>query len=214
MLKPYEELVKLDVRPFCETRKAKDENGREIEVPYLNWAKCVELLHENGAKAVYYVPKRGADGSYLFRSADVETSKGRRTGCWFVSVEIHIDDLVFDMDMPLMNGSLVVYEDTLNQLRIANCHARAFVKGVAIRTGLGFGLWSGERDTDAAADDLSGHNIYAIKERVERLITYKEQRGLDHRDLLSALNLNDKQFRTLMAAFDNIAVLEKKLNAL
>lgn len=214
MLKPYKELVEYDVLPDCDKRKAKDDKGNEIEVDYLNWAKCIELLHANGAETVYYTPKRAPDGSYLFRSADVESSKGRKTGCWFVSVEIHIDDLVFDMDMPLMNGSLVVYEDTLNQLRISNCHARAFVKGVAIRTGLGFKLWAKERDTDTAGDDLSGHNIFAIKERIERLITAKEQNGLDHKDLLAALNLNDKQFRVLMASFDNIAVLEKKLSAL
>lgn len=214
MLKPYSELVELDVLPSCDKRKAKDDKGKEIEVPYLNWAKCIELLHENGAKEVYYTPVQNPNGGYLFESASV-TSKGeRKTGCWFVKVEIHIDELVFTMDMPLMNGSLVVYEDTLNQLRISNCHARAFVKGVAIRTGLGFSLWSKEKDTDTAQDDLSGHSIYAIKERIGRLITYKEQNGLDHNDMLSHLGLNEKQFKSLMASFDNIGVLEKKLHEL
>lgn len=214
MLKPYSELVKIDVLPFCDMREAKDDSGKKIQVPYLNWAKCVELLHENGAEVVYYTPLKGPDGSYVFASRDVANKDGRKTGCYFVSVEIHIDDLTFQMDMPLMNGSIVVYDDTLNQLRIANCHARAFVKGVAIRTGLGFRLWVNDKDTDPAPDDLSGHSIYAIKERVERLITVKEQRGLEHRDLLTVLGLNDKQFKTLMASFDNIAVLEKKLSAL
>lgn len=214
MLKPYSELVKIDVLPFCDMREAKDDSGKKIQVPYLNWAKCVELLHENGAEVVYYTPLKGPDGSYVFASRDVANKDGRKTGCYFVSVEIHIDDLTFQMDMPLMNGSIVVYDDTLNQLRIANCHARAFVKGVAIRTGLGFRLWVNDKDTDPAPDDLSGHSIYAIKERVERLITAKEQRGLEHRDLLTVLGLNDKQFKTLMASFDNIAVLEKKLSAL
>ena len=214
MLKPYSELVKIDVLPFCDMREAKDDSGKKIQVPYLNWAKCVELLHENGAEVVYYTPLKGPDGSYVFASRDVANKDGRKTGCYFVSVEIHIDDLTFQMDMPLMNGSIVVYDDTLNQLRIANCHARAFVKGVTIRTGLGFRLWVNDKDTDPAPDDLSGHSIYAIKERVERLITAKEQRGLEHRDLLTVLGLNDKQFKTLMASFDNIAVLEKKLSAL
>lgn len=214
MLRPYSELVKIDVLPYCDMREAKDDSGHKIKVPYLNWAKCVELLHENGAEVVYYTPLKGADGSYVFTSREVANKDGRQTGCYFVSVEIHIDDLVFQMDTPLMNGSIVVYDDTLNQLRIANCHARAFVKGVAIRTGLGFQLWVNDKDTDPASDDLSGHSIYAIKERVERLITVKEQRGLEHRDLLTVLGLNDKQFKTLMASFDNIAVLEKKLSAL
>jgi hypothetical protein len=46
MLKPYSELVKIDVLPFCEVRETKDENGKKIKVPYLNWAKCKELLHK------------------------------------------------------------------------------------------------------------------------------------------------------------------------
>ena len=213
-LKPYHELVKLDVLPHCDMREAKDERGKKIQVPYLNWAKCVELLHENGAGTVYYTPLRGPDGSYLFPSLSVSNKDGRKTGCWFVSVEIHIDDLVFTMDMPLLNGSLMVYEDTLNQLRIANCHARAFVKGVAIRTGLGFQLWVSDRDTDAAPDDLSGHSLQAIKTRMEHLITAKLQGGMDMGDILSGVGLNQKQFDKLMASYASLAELESRIRAL
>ena len=214
MLKPYHEMVQVDVLPRCDYREAKDDNGKKIKVPYLNWATCKSMLHENGAETVYFTPLKTLEGSYLFTSANVANKDGRKTGCWFVSVEVHIDDLVFTMDMPLMNGSLVVYEDTLNQLRISNAHARAFVKGVAIHTGLGFNLWTTEKDTERDSDDLSGHSIWSIKERIERMITAKEKAGLDHRDLLSTLNLNDKQFRTLMLQFNNIATLEQKLQQL
>ena len=47
MLKNYDELVKIDVTPYCDLRDAKDDKGKPIKVPYLNWAKCKELLHEN-----------------------------------------------------------------------------------------------------------------------------------------------------------------------
>ena len=40
MLKPYSELVKVDVTKYCKKRDGMD---------YLNWAKCVELFHEHGA---------------------------------------------------------------------------------------------------------------------------------------------------------------------
>lgn len=213
-LKPFSELVKIDVTPHCDKREAKDDKGKKIEVPYLNWAKCVELLHEHGAEVVYFVPLKDANGSYLFTSREVENKDGRKTGCYFVSVEIHIDDLVFTMDAPLMNGSLVVWDDTLNQLRIANCHARAFVKGVAIRTGLGFKLWSEDKDTDSAPDDLSGHNINAIKQRVEQLLTTKLQNGLDMDDVYGALGISKKRFDLIMAGFNDIYVLEKKLREL
>lgn len=211
MLKPYSELVKIDVLPYCDKREAKDDKGRKVQVPYLNWATCKNLLHENGAESVYFVPIKAPNGSYLFMSAEVENKDGRRTGCWFVSVEIHIDDRTFAMDMPLMNGSLVVYEDTLNQLRIANAHARAFVKGVAIHTGLGFSLWCTDKDTEPDPDDLSGHSIMAIKRRIETELTAKMQRGMDMDDILSALRINRRQFDNTMKAFDNIQWLENQI---
>lgn len=211
MLKPYSELVKIDVLPYCDKREAKDDRGKKVQVPYLNWATCKNLLHENGAESVYFVPLKAPNGSYLFMSAEVENKDGRRTGCWFVSVEIHIDDRTFAMDMPLMNGSLVVYEDTLNQLRIANAHARAFVKGVAIHTGLGFSLWCTDKDTEQDPDDLSGHSIVAIKRRIETELTAKMQRGMDMDDILSAIGINRRQFDNTMKAIDNIQWLESQI---
>lgn len=106
MLKGFNELVQIDVLPFCDKRKAKDDSGKPIEVPYLPWAKCKMLLHENGANEVYFVPLKNETGGYLFQSKEVHDKNGRTTGCYFVSVEIHIDDKTFRMDMPLMNGSL------------------------------------------------------------------------------------------------------------
>lgn len=211
MLKPYNELVKIDVLPYCDKREAKDDKGRKVLVPYLNWATCKTLLHENGAESVYFVPLKAPNGSYLFMSADVENKDGRKTGCWFVSVEIHIDDRTFTMDMPLMNGSLVVYVDTLNQLRISNAHARAFVKGVAIHTGLGFSLWCTDKDTEQDPDDLSGHSIVAIKRRIETELTAKMQRGMDMDDILSAIGINRRQFDNTMKAIDNIQWLESQI---
>lgn len=214
-LLPFEELIKIDVRPFCETRKAKDDNGNVVDVPYLNWAKCVKLLHENGAKDVWFTPRICPETkTYLWPQADVTTRKGYKTQCWFVSVEIHIDELVFNMDTPLLNGALVVYEDTLNQLRISNAQARAFVKGVALRTGLGFDLWAESGDGDDGDDDLSRHNIWAIRERLERAITAKEKAGLDHKDLLAALRINDKQLNQLMGYFAKLDNLEKAVSKL
>lgn len=214
MLKPYNELVQVDVLPRCDYREAKDERGQKVKVPYLNWAVCKSMLHENGAETVYYTPLKTPEGSYLFGSREVANKDGRKTGCWFVSVEVHIDDLTFTMDMPLLNGSLVVYEDTLNQARISNAHARAFVKGVAIHTGLGFKLWMNEKDTDAAPDDLSGHSILAIKQRLELLLTEKQKQGWSMGEIYRAIGITEKQFQILMKAFDNIYVVEEGLKKL
>lgn len=213
-LKPYDELVNLDVTPYCDIRQAKDDRGKNIDVAYLNWARCKQLLHDNGAKDVYYVPLR-ENGSYLFESKTVTSKNERTTGCYFVKVEIHIDDLAFEMDYPLMNGTNVVYDDTLNQLRISNAHARAFVKGVAIRTGLGFSLWLKEQEEDSKADDLYSHSPQAIKQRLELAITQKMRKNnLTQGELCKAIGLDEKRFIRDMQALDDISVIEQKLQSL
>ena len=68
MLKPYAELRKVDVLPFCEMREAKDDKGKTIKVPYLNWAKCVDLLYQNGAEKVFFEPCTLPNGSSLIMS--------------------------------------------------------------------------------------------------------------------------------------------------
>ena len=61
MLKPYSELVKIDVLPYCDKREAKDDKGRKVQVPYLNWATCKNLLHENGAEVTVITGFRNKD---------------------------------------------------------------------------------------------------------------------------------------------------------
>lgn len=216
MLKKFDELYAIDVRPFCDFKKGKDDDGKVIEIPYLNWAKCVTLLHENGAETVYFTPLKNDDGSYLFTSRDVMNKDGRTTSCYFVSVEIHIDDLVFTQDLPLLNGNLVVYDDTLNQLRISNAHTRAFVKGVAIRTGLGFSLWADDFEGEkATSEDLSVHNIWKIKTRIEETITAKMKNGMTTTELCGKLGIKEKNLQDMLGNyFNNIAWLENALKKL
>ena len=215
MLKKFEELYKIDVRPFCDVKEAKDDKGKKIEIPYLNWAKCVTLLHDNGAETVYFTPLRNANGGYLFESREVHNKDGRATGCYFVSVEIHIDDLVFTQDLPLLNGNLVVYDDTLNQLRISNAHARAFVKGVAMRTGLGFDLWLKDIESVATEDDLSKHYIFAIKERFQQEYTkVLRDKHLTTKEIAEKCAMSEDEVKVLFTFFDQLDRFEKKLLAL
>ena len=53
-----------------------------------------------------------------------------------------------------------------------------------------------------------------MKERLERLITTKERNGLDHRDLLAALGINDKQLARMMSYFASLDKLEKAVSKL
>lgn len=217
MLKSFAELRKIDVLPYCETRDAKDENGRKIQVPYLNWAKCKDLLHENGAEVVYFEPLVNENGSTLFMTdVPFTDSKGNKNRCFEVRVKIVIDDLEFTQNYPLLNGVYVVREDTINQLRLSNAQARAFVKGVAIRTGLGFGLWVTNDETTQknGEEDLYFHNILKIRERMERLITAKMDSGLTIQQICEQLRIDEDQFNVYMKQYAILDRLEKAIRKL
>ena len=133
-LASYEELRKVDVSEWVEKRDGAD---------YLNWAKVVDLLHEYGAEKVYFEPVANPEtGSSLFMTEQVFTdSKGNTNRVYETAVRIVIDDLVFIQRGPVTNGSNPVKDNSMTQQRLWNCQTRLFVKGVAIRTGLGFNLW-------------------------------------------------------------------------
>ena len=214
MLKSFAELYAIDVLPFCEKRKAKDDNGKQIEVPYLNWARCKMLLHENGATNVWFEPCVNANGSSLFMSDQVFTdSKGNTNRCYEVRVKIVIDDLEFEAQYPLMNGSNPVKDNSLTQQRVWNAQTRAFVKGVAIRTGLGFKLWLDDSDGDSGEEDLSRHNIFAIRERMQIAYTNLMKRGMTTREVAQAMGTSEQTVQYyLNGIFDEIYRFEKGLN--
>ena len=216
MLKSWNEMRKIDVLPFCDKREAKDDNGRKIEVPYLNWAKCKELLHQNGAEVVYFEPCVNANGSSLFMSDQVFTDKNGVTNrCYEVRVKIVIDDLEFEAQYPLMNGSNPVKDNSMTQQRLWNAQTRAFVKGVAMRTGLGFGLWlKDEADALDQSDDLSSHSIYAIKERMQIEYTNLIKRGFSTRQIAENCGMTEELVRVVFTYFDQIAEFEKRLQSL
>lgn len=164
----FNELKAIDVKEHCEYREAKDDRGKAIKVPYLNWAKCKMLLHEHGAETVYFEPCVNASGSSLFMSDQVFTDKNGTTNrCYEVRVKIVIDNLEFESQFPLMNGSNPVKDNSMTQQRLWNAQTRAFVKGVAIRTGLGFDLWLNDTESISQEEDLSKHNIMSIKKRLQ-----------------------------------------------
>lgn len=220
MLKPYNELRKIDITQFCERRETKDEHGKKIEVPYLNWAKCVDLLHEYGAETVYYEPLiNEKNGSTLFMVDEpFVDSKGNKNRCFEVRVKIVIDDLEFIQNYPLMNGVYVVREDTINQLRVSNAHARAFVKGVAIRTGLGFELWiKGDETTSNSAnteDDLAAHDLMKCKQRLSELISMKMAGGISIEEMANACGMEFLEFQAIFTWFDKLQKIENKVREL
>lgn len=134
MLKSYEEMRKIDVKPFCEKRDG---------IFYLNWAMCINLLHEYGAERVYWLPiPDEKTGSSLRMAETTFTDKSGNTNrCYETRIKVVIDDNVYEMQTPVLNGANPVKDNSMTQQRVWNSMCRAFVKCVAIHTGLGFDLW-------------------------------------------------------------------------
>ena len=216
-IKSYAEMRKIDVLPYCDYREAKDDRGHKIQVPYLNWAKCKELLHEHGAETVYFEPCVNANGSSLFMSDQVFLDKNEVPNrCYEVRVKIVIDDLEFEAQYPLMNGSNPVKDNSMTQQRLYNAQTRAFVKGVAVRTGLGFGLWvtGDEAEDKNPAEDLSSHNLFAIRERIQVAYTNAIKKGLSSSEIATKMDMTEDEVKLHFTFFDQLNRFEQKLNAL
>lgn len=207
MLKSYEDLRKLDVSKWVEKRDNAD---------YLNWAKVVDLLHENGAKKVYFEPVvNEITGSSLFMTEkQFEDNKGNTNNVYETAVKIVIDDLEFIQRGPVTNGSNPVKDNSMTQQRLWNCQTRLFVKGVAIRTGLGFDLWLKDEERiekDNWEDDLSKHNLSKIQERMQQLVTQKMKQGISVNKIVTNLGITEEEFNNYFTYFKILDRLEKRI---
>lgn len=129
MLKSYEELRKIDVKPFCEERDG---------LTYLNWAKCIELLHDNGAEKVYFepIPDEKTGSSLRMTEVAFEDSKHNTNRVYETRIKVVIDDLEFIMQTPVMNGSNPVKDNSMNQNRVWTSMCRALSKALQYIPGL------------------------------------------------------------------------------
>ena len=134
MLKSYKEMREVDITRFCEDRDGK---------LYLNWAKCVDLLHENGAEKVYFepIPDPRTGSSSRYTDVVFTDKNGVQNRCYETLIKVVIDDNEYYMQSPVMNGANPVKDNSMSQQRVWNSMCRSFVKCVAIHTGLGVDLW-------------------------------------------------------------------------
>ena len=130
------------------------------------------------------------------------------------AVKIVIDDMEFIQRGPVTNGSNPVKDNSMTQQRLWNCQTRLFVKGVAIRTGLGFNLWlKNEQDDEKNNwdDDLSKHNIFKIQERLQQLISTKMKQGIGLPKIASNLGISEEELRNYFTYFKILDRLEKRI---
>ena len=204
----YEELRKIDVSEYTEERDG---------AKYLNWAKCIDLLHQNGANEVYFIPMTNEKGSSLFMTDitfETGNEKNKKTNrCYETRIEIHIDEKIYYIQSPVMNGANPVQDNSMSQQRVWNSMCRSFVKGVAIYTGLGFDLWlknENDEKTSNMDDDLSKHDIFKIKERVQELYTQKHK-ILSTSDIAQRLHKTEDEIKAIFSYFDTLNNFEKDL---
>ncbi len=206
-LPSYEELRKVDVSQWVDKRDGAD---------YLNWAKVVDLLHQLGATTVYFEPiVNEKTGSSLFMTEQqFIDSKENTNRVYETAVRIVIDDLDFVQRGPVTNGANPVKDNSMTQQRLWNCQTRLFVKGVAIRTGLGFDLWLKEEtknEKESQEEDLSKHNIYKIAQRVKELLTRKMQLGLTMQDIAEQMQMDEDELKACLSYYAKLDRLEKAL---
>ena len=199
MLKSYEELRKVDVRPYCEERDG---------MLYLNWAKCIDLLHEHGAENVYWLPIPDPNtGNSLRMVNKVFTDKNNVSNqCYETRIMVVIDDKTYEMQSPVMNGSNPVKDNSMSQQRVWNSMCRSFVKCVAINTGLGFDLWLKE-EMRPFGNGIPQENAKPTNAQIKTLqdICKKNNVNLDY-----WIKSNGKTFETLTA--EDVGMMLRTLN--
>ena len=205
MLKNWNEMRKVDISKYVKKRDGAD---------YLPWAECLKLLYDNGAEKVEIIPCVNEIGSSLFMSDHFFTDKnGVVNRCYEVRLGVIIDDKNYSINYPVMNGVNPVKDNSMNQNSVHKAQMRAFVKCVAINTGLGFDLWRDDSDIEEV-DDLSKHNLFAVKERLQQAYTRAIKKGMSTSDIAKAVNKTEDEVRILFTYFDQLNRFEQELNAL
>ena len=210
MLKPYKELREVDVSEFTEKR-----DGAE----YLPYNKCIYLLHEHGAETVYFLPVQNPKtGGSLYESETVfEDKNGVKNRCYETRIEIHIDDKVYYMQSPVMNGANPVKDNSMSQQRVWNSMTRSFVKAVAIYTGLGFSLWLKEEENERKQQNQAdqNHDIMQVQNRVFETVTAIQKKGnMTIADIAKQMDRTEDELRTYLKYYGILNNVEHNLNVI
>lgn len=202
--KTFDEMLKVNVNAYV-----KDRDGAS----YLPWAACKKLLHDNGAEVVMFWPVPGPDGSTLRKSElEFKDKNGNVNRAYEVLVHIQVDNLQWETAYPVLNGNNPVKDNSMSQLRVHNSIRRAFVKGVAERTGLGFNLWLNEDDLPQDdVEDLSKHSLGKCKQRMLETVTAKINSGIPLNIIADRLGMDEDTLRAKFSLYNELARLEKAI---
>jgi len=210
MLKPYNEMRQIDVTTYCENRDGAD---------YLPYNKCIDLLHENGAEVVFFLPvPNPKTGSSLYETETVfEDKNGVKNRCYETKIEIHIDDKVYYMQSPVMNGANPVKDNSMSQQRVWNSMTRSFVKAVAMYTGLGFSLWLDEEETERKQQREADvyHDIKKVQERVFETVTaIQKKSNMSLGQIAEKMGRTEEELQQFLKQYKILDAVENNLNVI
>ena len=210
MLKPYSEMRKIDVSQFTEKRDGAD---------YLPYNKCIDLLHEHGAEEVYFLPvPNPKTGNSLYETETVFVDKnGVANRCYETKIEIHIDDKVYYMQSPVMNGANPVKDNSMSQQRVWNSMTRSFVKAVAMYTGLGFSLWLDEEETERKQQHEADmyHDIKKVQERVFETVTaIQKKSNMSLGQIAEKMGRTEEELQQFLKQYKILDAVENNLNVI
>lgn len=208
-LKLYEH----DITPFIKERKAMKKNtttGQWVvddskpPLKYLEWSRVLKLLYELGAKKVTYGNMRNSQTEHPVYLNSANTAP-------FVIVEVFIDDDRFELVYPVINGYEKGYAD--NQLHVHNATQRAFVKCVAINTGLGLSLW--EKDEEQVLTEIPNNNSNELNIELNTKLNRYFSNAIailgDANNVHAELNTNKNMFKNLYEG-DNIIAKQEMID--
>lgn len=204
--KSFEEMMKVKIDKYTKKR-----DGAE----YLPWAACMVLLYKNGAEKVFFEPLVDpiTNSSVFMSDKEFKDKTGTINRCYEVAVRITIDDDVFVMRTPIMNGANPVKDNSLSQQRVWAAQCRAFVKGVAMRTGLGFNLWLRGDLEDQDEDDTWMQDVRKYCEKLQELYSTALSKFKKNALVYKALDMTEEEVLNHFKYCDQLYNMEEKLIA-
>ncbi len=202
----FREMYAYDVKPFIKTKHPfkkidgayKEDTSKTLK--FIEWSKILCLLYELGAESVRY--------GNIFTDEGHPSFVNKAGTAPFVRVWVTIDNDRFEIAHPVLNGYEKGYAD--NQLHIHNATQRAFVKCIAINTGLGLSLWEqDEEETVETPDAVSKESNLKLNQKIFSLFnTLTKLCDNDANKAHTALGTNQSQLKQIWDG-DNVLLKEE-----
>lgn len=117
-----------------------------------------------------------------------------------------------NLDQPEEYVEIVAYGDGVDSLDKAPGKATTYADKYAIMKA--YKVESGDDTDTTPSDDLEGHDIYKIKERIQKLLTGKIASGKEQGEIDKVLGMTSGKWEQFWRMFDSISALEKRMSGI